>query len=350
MDEHLGINTLAELVSRHWVSAFFLVLTLATIIALVVVRWWLRRKLKRMFEDQFEEEHELDVLPSPGPADRQALELIRQMRQEIWSVPEVELQLSLDALNQKAVGIVRAISSIYYPGADEPHYETSLLESLQLIRRVSQRVTRLAMTSPFKYLGNRKLSDYQRYYQVYRKINENPLLQLLRRNPHLYRAARWAMNVKNLGNPLYWAGKELSREGYFFVLRWFYLTFTSQVGKEAMRLYSGRHFQTEEDRDAALVCYRLFAAARRWGGPSAGEWAALVDFMTNHQALEPESKVHILSRCSQGRLPKDLEEQRLQTKRGLKWYGEGLKRLEECDPKSSKEKRQIIAKEGAAVE
>jgi hypothetical protein len=350
MNEQPGLHSLFELVSQHWVSVFFLALTLGTILGLMAVRWWLKRRLKRMFEDQFEEENELDVLPSPGPADRKALELIREMRREIWSVPEIELQLGLDSLNQRAVKIVRAISSVYHPDVEVPQYEASLIESLQLIRRVTNRITRHAQTTPFKYLGNRRLSDFQRYYQVYRKLNDNPLLRLLRRNPHLSRIAGWALNVKNLGNPLYWAGKELSRESYFFLLRWFYLTFTSQVGREAMRLYSGRRFLTEEDRDATLVCYRLFALTLQWGGPSAGEWSVLVDFVTNHAALEPETKIHVLQRCARGKLPKDLDRQRLQTKSGLRWYREGLKQLAGQDSKSPPQKPEIIAKENAALE
>jgi len=110
-----------------------------------------------------------------------------------------------------------------------------------------------------------------------------------RRNPFLYRLARWAVHIKNLGNPLYWAGKELSREGYFFTLRWFHVVYIGQVGREAMRVYSGRTFQKEEDRDATLVCYRLFALTRRWGGPSPAEWAALVDFISGHGEIETKS-------------------------------------------------------------
>lgn len=350
MNEPSGLQFLFELVSRHWLSVFFLALTLCTVLGLTAVRWWLRRRLKRLLEAQFEEENELDVLPSPGPADRRALELIREMRREVWSVPETELQLGLDALNQRAVRIVRAVSSVYHPEAEVPQYEASLIESLQLIRRVSNRIVRLAQTAPFKYLGNRRLRDYQRYYQVYRKLNENPLLRLLRRNPHLSRVAGWAINLKNLGNPLYWASKELSRESYFFLLRWFHLTYTSQVGKEAIRLYSGRRFLTEQDRDAALVCYRLFALTRQWGGPSAAEWSVFVDFVTGHAALEAETKLHVLQRCAGGKLPKDLDRQRLQTKSGLKWYREGLKRLEGKEPKTPPQKAEIIAREHAALE
>lgn len=327
MNEPLGFHILGEIVRQHVVSAIFLSLTLATILTLLGVRWWLRRRFRRIMEDRFNAEHELDALPSPGPNDREALELIKRFRREVWNLPEAEIQLSVDALNQQAVRIVRAVAAIYHSDVVEPQYEATLVELLQMTRRVSGRLTRLASSVPFKYLGNRKVSDYQRYYQVYRKINENPFVQIFRKNPHLQRAARWAVNLKNIGNPLYWAGKELSREGYFYMLRWFYVTFIGQVGREAVYLYSGRHFQREEDRDAALVCYRLFALAGRWGGPSSTEWSVLVDLVTGHPILEPEVKVEILSRCVRGKLPKDLEAQSFQTGSGVKWYRDGLRSL-----------------------
>ena len=319
--------------------------TLTTILVLIGIRWWIKRRWKRLLQERFDEEEELDVLTPLGAEDQQALEMIKQYRQEVWALPEAELQLNVEALNQRAVRIVRSIAAIYHPEVEIAQYEASLVEILQLIRRVSAKLARMGSVVPFKFLGNRKLSDYQRYYQVYRKINENPILQVLKRNPHLYKAARWAMNVKNLGNPLYWAGKELSREGYFYVLRWFYLTFISQVGREAMRLYSGRHFQTEEDRDATLIGYRLYHLTRQWGGPSSREWAFLIDFITSHPALEAEVKVHILSRCSQDRLPKDLDQQTLQSRSGVKWYQQGLKSLLGKDDHPAPIKAGLIEKE-----
>jgi len=345
MEIQFGPHLFLSIIHEHWVSAFFVLLSLTTILVLVSIRWWLKRRWQRLLQERFDEEEELDVLTPLGPEDQQALEMIKQYRQEVWTLPESELQLNVEALSQRAIRIVRSIAAIYHPEVEIAQYEASLVEILQLVRRVSAKLARLGSVVPFKFLGNRKLSDYQRYYQVYRKINENPILQALKRNPHLYRAARWAMNVKNLGNPLYWAGKELSREGYFYVLRWFYLSFISQVGREAMRLYSGRHFQTEEDRDATLIGYRLYNLTRQWGGPSSREWALLVDFVANHPALEAEVKVHILSRCSQDRLPKDLDQQTLQSKSGVKWYQQGLKSLLEKDDHPSPAKAGLIQKE-----
>jgi len=299
-----------------------------------------------MLETRFAEDHELDLLPLPGALEQQALAFVAQIRDEVWDLPESELQLGLDALNQRAIDIVRRVGALYHPEAAQPEYEASLSDTLELVKRVSSRLARLTSTIPVKFIGDRKLSDFQRYYQVYLKINENPVLKLFRKNPKLYKAAKFAINVKNIANPLYWAGRELTREGYFFIMRWFYLTFTNEIGKEAIRLFSGKRFQHEEDREAAIVCYRLFHTMRKWSGPTPAEWAAFVRFVAGHSALDSDSKVHILARCSEDRLPGDVEELTLATKSGIKWYKKGLKTILDADDGSlSSAKAKLVEKE-----
>lgn len=337
-------DVLISLLDRHRISAVLLVLSLITFSSILLARQILKRRWKKLLEAELSKESELDTLPPIGPLDEQALERIKAFRREVWELPEAQLQLGIEALTERGFRVVRAIAEIYHSDAAIPQYEASLLELLQLMRRVATRLHRIASVMPFKYLGARRLSDYQRYYQVYLKLNENPVLRLLRRNPYLYRMARWAMNLKNLGNPLYWAGREITREGYFFMLRWLTMTFVSQVGREAMRLYSGRHFQSEADRDGAIVCYRLFSLTRQWGGPAADEWPLLVELVIGHPVLDPEVKLHILSRCSLGRFPKDLDEQALQTDAGKKWLRQGLQLLLEKGPKKVPAREELIRK------
>ena len=346
----IGFSTITYVIREHWLSAFLLLVSLTTVCFALVLRWYVKRRIRLMLENGLDEDHELDLLPAPGPFERQSLEFIAGIRQEIWSLPEEELQLGLEPLNRHALKIVRSIGAIYHPEAAQPEYEASLAETLELVTRVGAKLAKLASTVPIKYVGSRKLSDFQRYYQVYIKINESPVWKLFKNNPHLYKAARLAWNVKNAANPLYWAGRELTREGYFLILRWFYLTFTSEIGKEAIRLYSGKRFHQDEDRDAALVCYRIFHTMRKWGGPTPSEWAAFVQFVTGLSAIDSDSKIHILARCSEGRLPKDLEERAIVTRAGVKWYKKGFKTLLEADNSASAEKAKLVEKETAAPE
>jgi len=345
MNNPLGWQNVTDFFQQHWLSAFLLSVTLVTVAVLFAVRWWLRRRWRLLLEGEGEDDASLAALQPASDEDRRAMELIREFRREVWQLPDAELQLSIEALGQRAVRIVSAIAAVYHPGAAVPQYEASLGELLQLVRRVTARLNRVGAAVPFRYLSNRKLSDYQRFYQIYQKINSHPILRLLKNNPHLYRLARWGLHLKNLTNPLYWAGKEISRESYFYLLRWFILAFISQVGREAMRVYSGRRFQTDDEREAVVVCHRLFALARRWGGPSAAEWAVLVELVSSHPAMEPEVKLQVLAAWSRGRLPRGSEAQKLETRSGQKAYRQGLRRLQDADSGSSDGKAELIEKE-----
>ncbi len=340
------LHILWEFLQRHWVSGLFIVASLLTLLSLWVMRVLVRRRLRRLLVEKTEEEEgELDRLTPLTAKDEEAVALVRRLRSQVWELPDAELQLNIEALTQRAFQVVRSVASVYHPDKESPQYEASLLQLLQLIRRVVVRIQRVSGVAPFRYLGVRKLSDYQRYYEVYRRINENPLLMALKRHPTIFRVARWAVNLKNLGNPLYWAGRELSREGYFYMVRWFHLTFVSQVGREAIRLYSGRRFQSDVDRDGVLLFYRLYALTRQWGGPSGDDWAALVEYLTAHTGLEPEIKVHVLSRWAQDRIPRELAGEELQTHLGRRWYRRGLKALLERDADSIPGRRRIIEAE-----
>ncbi len=350
MEFSLEYGHIVEAMIRHWVSLLLIVVSLVTILTTSIVRWWWKRRYLRLIDESFAEENELDELPPLGSRDREALDLIKRYRKSVWDMPESELEITVTAISRHAMGIVQPIAAIYFPDAEEPEYEASLAESLHLVRRVSSRLARLAAVAPFSLVGNRKLGELQRYYQVYRKINDSPILQLLKRHQHIYKVARWALNVKNLANPFYWAGREISREGYFFMLRWFYMAVAGQVGREVMRLYSGRRFQREDERDAVLICHRLFALTAKWEGPSTEEWAALVDFVSGLTVLEPEIKIHVLSRWSRNRLPENLEDQVLQTEAGKRWYRRGLKRLMETGSRGNPERERFIKDELAALE
>ncbi len=342
----LSLETLlaltTEMAKRHWVSVLLLLITICVLLTIALMRWWIRRRWQRLLEADLEDQHELDLLPPLSSQDRQAQDSIRRFRRAVWDIPESELRLGVEAFTNRALEVVRAIAAIYHPASDSPEYEATLLESLNLIQRVSRKVNRFTAVAPWSLLGNRKLSEYQRFYQLYRKLNESPLLLALKRHRHLYRLARIAVNIKNATNPFYWAGRELTREGYFLTLRWFYLAFIGQVGREAMKLYSGRHFQREEERDATLVCHKLFTLTRQWLGPSPAEWATLVQIVTDHAYLDPDVKVHILSRWSKQRFPRDIETQPLQTTIAFEWYRDGLKRLLNSDAHGSMERTQLI--------
>jgi hypothetical protein len=84
---------------------------------------------------------------------------------------------------------------------------------------------------------------------------------------------------------------------------------------------------------------------RKWSGPTPAEWAAFVRFVAGRPVLDADSKIHILARCSEDRLPRDVEERTIATKSGIKWYKEGLKVLLEAEAGPSTAKTKLIERE-----
>ena len=72
--------------------------------------------------------------------------------------------------------------------------------------------------------------------------------------------------------------------------------------------------------------------------------------ISNHPAMEAETRLQVLSGLSRGRLPRDLEAQKLETKSGRKSYHQGLKRLQETDPEQPEGKAELIKQEMDAPE
>jgi len=137
MEPGLGKEILDRFLQEHWVSVAFLTGTLTTMGVLLAAKWWLKRRWKKAVEESRGEEHELDLLTPPGEKDQEALEVIRGFRREVWEWPDGRLQLSVEALTLLGARIVQSVARVYHQGSGSPEYEASLVELLQLMRRVA---------------------------------------------------------------------------------------------------------------------------------------------------------------------------------------------------------------------
>lgn len=338
------ITVIEEALSRHWLSVTLLALTLISIGLSLLVRRHFRKRWLALME-QGEQDLELHEFEPFDGKDTLAFEVVKKHRRAVWEWPENRLSLNVDSLLQQATEVVRSVAAVYHPEPATPEYEASLQQSIFLARRVTERLYKLSRFGPFRILSQRKLSDYQKFYRIFRQINENPVIRTLKRHRRLYRIARVVLSARQLGNPFYWAGKDLSREGFFYLLRWFNATYISQVGREAILLYSGRAYSSREEQDATAICYGLFMLSRRWHGPSNEEWQALLTFVGDLPRLDPEAKLQILMRCGSGKFPTNLENLALRSKFGEKWYRKGLERLTKADSPAVDVKQIIIEEE-----
>ncbi len=329
----------------HWPSVSLFLLTTCVVggAMILYVRW---RKRWLLLPRQMDvEEEELEDLGAISERDIEALEVVKRFRAETWKLPENQLNLNIDFLLQRAMDMARAVARVYHPETDHPEYEVSLRESILMVRRVVDRLYRLSRFGPFRILSHRKLRQYQKFYRMVRQINDSSIIRALKRYPRLSRLARWAWTVKQSGNPLYWARRDLTREGYFQLIRWFHATFISQVGREAIRLYSDRSFNLKEEQDATVLVYRLFRLCGQWQGPGAAEWSALVGFVGDLPFLDHEAKCKVLTRCAAERIPGKTRTMVIETRSGRKWYRKGLRLLAATPPETDLKRRLLNEEE-----
>lgn len=331
---------------RHWLSLSLLLITVLVISASILIRHLLKKRWRALLAQDGDEETCFEEPAALDDLDREALAVIGKYRRETWQLPESKLTLSTEFLIQRTLEVIRSIAAVYHPENTAPEYEASFDQSVQLAHRVIYRLHRLTRFTPFRVLSSRKLSEYQRFYRLYRQINDNLLVQAVKRHRRLYRVAGWIVSARHLANPFYWAGKDLSREGYFYLLRWFHATYLSQVGREAMRLYSGRPFGSLEQQEATQIGYRLFEVCTRWGGPSSGEWAAWVELVSKMPHLEAEAKLSLLRNCAGGQVPvRAGAVVEIQTRFGKKFYPRALRKLAKAEPVGLSMKQTTIEQE-----
>uniref|UniRef100_A0A831ZZ66 Uncharacterized protein n=1 Tax=Desulfacinum infernum TaxID=35837 RepID=A0A831ZZ66_9BACT len=328
MTWHEAARQALDVFFAHPVSLILSVLAVSTLVSIHLIRKRLRRHWTMLLEEASEEPFCFLEESSLSDKDRAAVSYLQELRRKVWSTPDREMTLSFDAFLARAQDIVRTVASIYYPDKEEPEYQASLENLLALSRRTASRLETIVRRGPFRLLSSRPIGHYRTLYRTYRRVNESALVQSLRRYPFLYRAARLFWSVKNWNNPLYWVGKELSRESLQWLVRWFSIALINQVGKEAMRLYGTRTFADDEERDLVLVCVKLYALCASQE-PSRREesFRAWVSFVCDIPLLDDAVKIRLLRQTLGAALDGEAVSAPFRTRRGDGWYRKGLARL-----------------------
>ena len=111
----IGLSTFTYVIREHWLSAF-LILRLAhhhvrgpgaSLVCEAAVAGDAGKPVRRRTRT--------GSFAAARGKQQQALEMIARMSEEVWDLPEDELQLGFDALNRRAMNIVRSIGAVYNP-------------------------------------------------------------------------------------------------------------------------------------------------------------------------------------------------------------------------------------------
>ncbi len=204
--------------------------------SLLAVWYWTRRRLlKRFLEQEWVEEEADHQFSESRPEDEAARRFVRARRQQYLLKLWPETQLSIQAVNDLGVELIREIARIYHPEEERPELKASLADLVALYQRVGERLGSWLETFPMRTVKDVEIQTVLHYYGKYQSFKNHPVTRFVERH-RLHKLAKWSWAAVNYNSPFYWG-----RQAAYEVSRRLLLAKVADlVGEEAMRLYGRR--------------------------------------------------------------------------------------------------------------
>jgi hypothetical protein len=241
------INFIQESIEQNTLSfAVFTVFFLCLFLLLWILK---RRKNRKNTLVGGKGERNLDSVPffhleNPTPRDEEALSIIEKYRKDIWYKASLTAVMKSEELLHLIQDLASDIARVYYPDVSEPMYEASIVDILELIGRVNEKIRLSTQDFPLNLIADRRISDVLKMKDYYRIIRDHPVLEFAMKNRALFRAGKLLWSAYNTANPWYWSRKIAYKATREAGLRYFYTLMVSQVGEETVKVYSKRNLRT----------------------------------------------------------------------------------------------------------
>jgi hypothetical protein len=146
---------------------------------------------------------ELMRVQNPTEEDLKAYALIEEERQKVWKSLSVDTSIAPRKLYQQAFDLIREIASIYNPNAENPIFQASAFDLLELNYRIIERVKEYLEEAP-DWVREMNISDILKYKGYYEKVKDFQFVKLAKEHKHLYSIGKYVWMGYNMLNPWYW--------------------------------------------------------------------------------------------------------------------------------------------------
>jgi hypothetical protein len=220
-------------------------LTIALILLIISTALFLLFRRERAKVKKFELEMTnlsgvpFEKVPEPTLQDEGAYRIVEAERSRVWKNFSSETVLTADyvlALNRE---LVAKIAAVYYPDAEEPLYQVSVLGLLHLFKRVAERLEGYLNKFPLTVLRDRTIAEMMLLHSGYVKVKENPVVKLLG-NKFINTARKLVWGAYNVSNPWFYGRQIVWSVGKELGMRYLLTLIFTIVGEEAVLLYRSK--------------------------------------------------------------------------------------------------------------
>ena len=266
--------------------------------ALVALRRHNKQQQQEMLSRAVEESNlqhiELIRVQNPSQHDKQAYELIEAERQKVWTNFSLQTSLAPKKIWQMSFDMIKEIAAIYHPDLENPQFQASIVDLLELNERVITRILEYLDEFPLNTIKDFSIQDVLTYKEYYDKYSKFEFIKLAKNHKYLYDIGQYVWMGYNAINPWYWGRKAVftaSKEG---TARYLLSMILTVVGEEAVLVYSKRFIRKQAVSVEKNIAFEMINMAVIDDVVSQDEYNVILNFILKNSHFDDRVKITLL--------------------------------------------------------
>ncbi|PIE33319.1 hypothetical protein CSA56_12165 [candidate division KSB3 bacterium] len=250
--------------------------------------------LARAVEESNLRQIELIRVQNPSQHDKQAYEFIEAERQKVWTNVSLQTSLAPKKIWQMSFDMIKQIAAIYHSDVENPQYQASIVDLLELNDRVIARILEAFDEFPLNKIRDFSIQDVLTYKEYFDKYSKFQFIDFVKKHKYLYDVGQYVWMGYNAINPWYWGRKAVftaSKEG---TARYLLSTILAIVGEEAVLVYSKRYIRKQVSSVEKNIVFEMINMAMADDVVSQEEYEVILNFVLNNSRFDDRVKILLL--------------------------------------------------------
>ncbi|MEA1949710.1 MAG: hypothetical protein U9N83_20735 [Thermodesulfobacteriota bacterium] len=253
-----------------------------------------KEKLDRAIEEGNLYQIELVRVQNPSSQDKKSYDLIEAERKKVWTSLSLKTSLAPKEIWRMSLVLIKEIAAIYHPEAENPQFQASIDDLLELNERIVKRLQEYIEKPPLNTIKDLNIQDVLNYKTRYENLSQSAGVKFAQKHKHLYSIGKHAWTMRNFLNPWYWGRKVVFTAGKEGLYRRLLSVVLKVVGEEAVLVYSERYTRNEAVVFEKNIALEMINMAFVEDVVSSEEYEVVLNFILNNTKFDDWIKVTLL--------------------------------------------------------
>lgn len=253
-----------------------------------------KEKLDRVIEEDNLQYIELVRVPNPTLQDKKAYDLIEAERKKIWTSFSLKTSFTPKIIWQMSSVLIKEIAAIYHPEAENPQFQASIDDLLELNERIVKQLQGYFEKPPLNNIKNLNIQNVLTIKKRYEKFSQSSGFKFAQKHKYLHPIAKDAWTLLNFMKPWHWYRKVAFTAGKEGLYRYLLSVVLLVVGEESVLVYSKRYTKKEAVVFEKNIAIEMINMAFVDNVVSSEEYGVVLNFILNNSKFDDRIKVALL--------------------------------------------------------